>query len=51
LDLTLTGATAVADMFRSAAVTAAAESDFPPLEEPPLLRSLRRAANEQDSRE
>ena len=35
LDLTLTGATAVADMLRSAAVNAAAEADFPPLEEPP----------------
>lgn len=34
LDLTLTGATAVADMLRSAAVNAAAEIDFPPLDDP-----------------
>jgi hypothetical protein len=35
LDLTLTRATAVADMLRSAVVNAAAEADFPPLDEPP----------------
>ena len=36
LDLTLSGATAVADMLRSAAVNAAADNDFPAPDEPPL---------------